>query len=55
MTCSSVRSHMGDRPSQLDRILVNVIGGTDLGIAQVKRSCCASKRFASREILSSVR
>jgi len=27
--------HLGDRPAQLDRILVNVIGGADLGIAKV--------------------
>ena len=47
--------HMGDRPSQLDRILVNVIGGTDLGIAQVNEIMLHFKRFASRRILSSVR
>ncbi|MEM7791005.1 MAG: cell division protein FtsZ, partial [Verrucomicrobiota bacterium] len=42
--------HMGDRPSQLDRILVNVIGGADLGIAQVNAIMSAvSKRFGSRE------
>ncbi|MEM8867118.1 MAG: cell division protein FtsZ [Verrucomicrobiota bacterium] len=42
--------HMGDRPSQLDRILVNVIGGTDLGIAKVNAIMSAvSKRFGSRE------
>ncbi|MGB0744545.1 MAG: cell division protein FtsZ [Opitutales bacterium] len=42
--------HMGDRPSQLDRILVNIIGGTDLGIAKVNEVMSqVSKRFNSRE------
>lgn len=42
--------HMGDRPAQLDRMLVNVIGGTDLGIAQVNDIMSqVSKRFGSRE------
>ena len=44
--------HMGDRPAQLDRILVNVIGGTDLGIARVNEIMSqVSKRFNSREDL----
>ncbi|WP_269523737.1 cell division protein FtsZ [Coraliomargarita parva] len=42
--------HMGDRPSRLDRILVNVIGGTDLGIAKINEIISqVSKRFGSRE------
>lgn len=42
--------HMGDRPSQLDRILVNVIGGADLSIAKVNTVMTAvSKRFDSRD------
>ena len=42
--------HMGDRPAQLDRILVNIIGGTDLGIAKVNEvMSVVSKRFNSRE------
>lgn len=42
--------HLGDRPSQLDRVLVNVIGGTDLGIAKVNEIMSqVSKRFGSRE------
>ena len=42
--------HMGDRPSQLDRILVNVIGGADLGIAKVNGIVSQiAKRFGSRE------
>ncbi|MFP4070079.1 MAG: cell division protein FtsZ [Opitutales bacterium] len=42
--------HMGDRPAQLDRILVNVIGGTDLGIAKINGIVSqVSKRFGSRE------
>lgn len=42
--------HMGDRPSTLDRILVNVIGGTDLGIAKVNEVMSqVTKRFGSRE------
>lgn len=42
--------HMGDRPAQLDRILVNVIGGADLGIAKVNEvMALVSKRFDSRE------
>ncbi|HAV14683.1 MAG TPA: cell division protein FtsZ [Opitutae bacterium] len=44
--------HMGDRPSQLDRIIVNVIGGADLGIAKVNEiMSIVSKRFGSREDL----
>lgn len=42
--------HMGDRPAQLDRILVNIIGGADLGIAKVNEVISlVSKRFNSRE------
>ena len=42
--------HLGDRPSQLDRVIVNVIGGADLGIAQVNEvMSLVSKRFGSRE------
>lgn len=42
--------HLGDRPAQLDRILVNVIGGTDLGIAKVNEIMTqVAKRFGSRE------
>ncbi|MGB1127836.1 MAG: cell division protein FtsZ [Opitutales bacterium] len=41
--------HMGDRPAQLDRILVNIVGGTDLGIAKVNEvMSLVSKRFNSR-------
>ena len=42
--------HLGDRPAQLDRILVNVIGGADLGIAKVNEIMTqVTKRFGSRE------
>lgn len=42
--------HMGDRPQKLDRILVNIIGGTDLGIAKVNEvMSIVSKRFNSRD------
>ncbi len=42
--------HMGDRPAQLDRILVNITGGTDLGIAKVNQVISlVSQRFNSRE------
>ena len=42
--------HMGDRPEQLDRIIVNLVGGTDLGIAKVNSIISqVSKRFNSRE------
>lgn len=42
--------HLGDRPAQLDRILVNIIGGADLGIAKVNDVISqVSKRFGSRE------
>jgi cell division protein FtsZ len=42
--------HMGDRPAQLDRILVNVIGGADLGISKVNEvMSLVTKRFGSRE------
>jgi cell division protein FtsZ len=44
--------HMGDRPSQIDSILVNIIGGADLGIAKVNEvMSLVSKRFGSREDL----
>lgn len=44
--------HLGDRPSQLDRIMVNVIGGADLGISKVNEiMSLVSKRFGSREDL----
>ena len=42
--------HLGDRPAQLDRILVNVIGGADLPISRVNEIVSqVSKRFGSRE------
>lgn len=42
--------HMGDRPAQLDRVLVNVVGGADLGIAKVNEIMSqVSQRFGSRE------
>ncbi len=42
--------HLGDRPAKLDRILVNVIGGADLGIAKVNEIMMqVTKRFGSRE------
>jgi len=42
--------HLGDRPAQLDRILVNVICGADMGIAKVNDIMTqVSKRFGSRE------
>jgi len=42
--------HLGDRPAQLDRILVNVIGGADLGISRVNEiMSLVTKRFGSRE------
>lgn len=42
--------HLGDRPAQLDRILVNVIGGADLPITRVNEIVSmVSKRFGSRE------
>jgi cell division protein FtsZ len=42
--------HLGDRPAQLDRILVNVVGGADLGIAKVNEIMLqVTKRFGSRE------
>lgn len=42
--------HLGDRPKELDRILVNVIGGTDLGISKVHDIMSQiSERFGSRE------
>ena len=42
--------HMGDRPEQLDRIIVNLVGGTDLSIAKVNSIISSvSRRFNSRE------
>ena len=42
--------HMGDRPKKLDRILVNIVGGTDLGIAKVNEiMSMVAKRFNSRD------
>jgi cell division protein FtsZ len=42
--------HMGDRPAHLDRLLVNVIGGPDLQMAQINQIVSeVSKRFGSRE------
>jgi cell division protein FtsZ len=42
--------HLGDRPSKLDRIIVNVIGGPDLGISRVNEiMTTVSQRFDSRE------
>lgn len=42
--------HLGDRPTQLDRILVNLIGGTDLGMAKVNEIVSqVAQRFNSRE------
>lgn len=42
--------HLGDRPAQLDRILVNVIGGADLPITRVNEIVSQiSQRFGSRE------
>lgn len=42
--------HLGDRPAQLDRILVNIICGTDFGMAKVNDVMTqVGKRFGSRE------
>lgn len=42
--------HLGDRPGQLDRILVHVIGGSDLGIAKVNQIVSeVGKCFGARE------
>jgi cell division protein FtsZ len=42
--------YLGDRPTQLDRILVNVIGGADLTIAKVNEIMMeVTQRFGSRE------
>lgn len=42
--------HLGDRPSQLDRILVNIICGADFGMAKVNEVMMqVGKRFGSRE------
>jgi cell division protein FtsZ len=44
--------HLGDRPQRIDSILVNIIGGADLGIAKVNEvMSLVSKRFGSREDL----
>lgn len=42
--------HLGDRPSNLDRLLVNVVGGADLQISQINHIVSeVAKRFGSRE------
>jgi cell division protein FtsZ len=42
--------HMGNRPNQLDRILVNLIGSPDLSLSRINRiMSLASKRFSTRE------
>lgn len=42
--------HLGDRPQKLDRILVNIVGGTDLGITKVNEIMSeVAKRFNSRD------
>lgn len=42
--------HMGDRPANLDCILVNIIGGPNLGISKVNTIVSqVSKRFGSKE------
>ena len=42
--------HMGDRPTQLDRILVNLIGSPDLSLSRINKVMSfASKRFSTRE------
>ncbi|PDH29381.1 MAG: hypothetical protein CNC89_02905, partial [Puniceicoccaceae bacterium MED-G31] len=42
--------HMGDRPANLDCILVNIIGGANLGISKVNTIVSqVSKRFGSKE------
>lgn len=42
--------HMGDRPGQLDRMLVNITGGTDLGMSRVNEIIGQiSARFKPRE------
>lgn len=42
--------HLGDRPAQLDRILVNVICGADMGMAKINEVMTqVTKRFGSRE------
>lgn len=44
--------HLPDRPAQLDRMLIQLIGGADLGISQVNEvMSLVSKRFGSREDL----
>ena len=41
---------MGDRPANLDCILVNIIGGANLGISKVNMIVSqVSKRFGSKE------
>lgn len=48
LTCPLL--HMGDRPKELDRILVNVIGGADLQITQINHVMSqVSNSFDSRE------
>ena len=42
--------HLGDRPAHLDRILVNVICGADMGMAKINEVMTqVTKRFGSRE------
>ncbi|MGK0464641.1 MAG: cell division protein FtsZ [Lentimonas sp.] len=42
--------HMGDRPTRLDRILVNLIGSPDLSLSKINEIMSfASKRFSTRE------
>ena len=42
--------HMGDRPAQLDRLLVNLIGSPDLSLSRINEiMTLASKRFSTRE------
>ncbi len=42
--------HLGERPSRLDRILVNLIGGADLGISKVNEvMSTVSAHFGSRQ------
>jgi len=42
--------HLGDRPERFDRILINIVGGADLGISRVHQIMSQlSKRFNCRE------
>jgi len=42
--------HMEERPNQLDRILVNLIGGSDLSLSRINEIISSvSKRFSTRE------